>query len=208
MTVQARLKTQAELADKSCELLEQAHALGFGEYASEYLAQFDGRPILTKKAQVRLRKLIVESKNRMRDTGCIPQSPIAALGANCDALAMKLRTRALMVRYYDHHLARESIFASVCNYLDAQENTPKISRRGKPSPLTTVEARSFIIELADIWSAYTGRPPHPGGGETTSFNFNNFIVHAFEVAGQTVNAHTVPRVTRKILTGQGNIAQN
>lgn len=194
------LQEEENSADESCRLLEQAYALGFGASASELLAASDGAPPHTRLAQIHIRRLIRNSNARMRENGRCTPATGTELRMHCEALALMLRNRALRANYYDTNLAYESIYSAVVSYYGARERATHKPRRGKPSALTTMEAQQFISELANLWTAYTGRKPHPGGGETEGVNFNHFVVRAFSAVGVKISPYSLPRITRKILT--------
>lgn len=193
------LQQQENAADDSCELLEQAYALGFGADASKLLAAADGCNSRTLLAQQHIRREIRSSNARMRDTGATAPAKITELRERCNALALELRRKSWKVEYFDQTLAGDSIFSAVVEYVEAREGATRKPRRGQPSLLTTDEARTFILALGELWTAFTGRTPRAGGGETGDGNFNHFVVAAFAAAGVKANPSSLPRITRKIL---------
>ena len=191
----------SDQADELLDVLEKAASSGFAEDVMREVADAGGlgTPEIITAAR---KRWLEDRRGRGIPPAIVQPAVISLMRTGCDVLARSMCERSKPPQLAHVGMAAESIFTAIVIYIEARRLSAQEKRgRGKPSELTRPEAADLILSLADIWLAYTGRTPRAGDGDTkANLNFNMFVQRAFQVAGVSANAYSLPKVIKRVLT--------
>lgn len=200
MVLPVHIAGLSDQADELLDVLEKAASSGFAGDVMREVADAGG--LGTPEIITAARKRWRDYQGRGRVSAAVEPGTLTVMRQRCDELARAVCERSKPPQLAHLGLASESIFTAIVIYTEARGMSAQAKRgRGKPSELTRKEAADLIAGLADIWLAFTGRTPRAGDGDTkANLNFNMFVQRAFQVAGVSANAYSLPKVIKRALT--------